>query len=188
MNARARDPTFEPGDAVFYRNPATCSGLSQKLSMRLDPYCRVIEQTGPMNFRIRHKITRIEHLVHAKYLRACNIQDVWADTPADSESGSDDANGVAHDDIASDFLEERRKERLQAPKISFVHMLPLRASLSPFYFLRSLFCRSDRIRTTSTAFMQHFSSAIRSVFYTATRCFHVLQLLASDNYRRFIAV
>ena len=107
LNARARDPTFEPGDAVFYRNPATCSGLSQKLSMRLDPYCRVIEQTGPMNFRIRHKITRIEHLVHAKYLRACNIQDVWADTPADSESGSDDANGVAHDDIASDFLEER---------------------------------------------------------------------------------
>ena len=75
--------------------------------MRLDPYCRVIEQTGPMNFRIRHKITRIEHLVHAKYLRACNIQDVWADTPADSESGSDDANGVAHDNIASDFLEER---------------------------------------------------------------------------------
>ena len=107
LNARARDPTFKPGDAVFYRNPATRSGLSQKLSMRWDPYYRVIEQTGPVNFRIRHQTTGTEHLGHAKYLRACNIQDVLADTPADSESGSDDANGVAHDDIDSDFLEER---------------------------------------------------------------------------------
>ena len=31
----------------------------------------------------------------------------WADTPADSESGSNDANGVAHDYISSDFLEGR---------------------------------------------------------------------------------
>ena len=107
MNARALDPTFKPGDAVFYRNPATRSGLSQKLSMRRDPYYRVIEQTAPVNFRIRHETTGTEHLVHGKYFRAGNIQDILANTPADSESGSDVANGVAHDDISSDFLEER---------------------------------------------------------------------------------
>ena len=70
-------------------------------------YYGVIEQTSPVNFRIRHQTTGTEHLVHAKYLRARNIQDVWADTPADSESGSNDANGVAHDYISSDFLEGR---------------------------------------------------------------------------------
>ena len=58
LNACVCDPTFEPGDAVFYRNPATRSSLSQKLPMRWDPYYRVIEQTGPVNFRIRPQTTK----------------------------------------------------------------------------------------------------------------------------------
>ena len=81
--------------------------IATQLLALVCPYYRVIEQTGSSKLSHSPPTTGIEHLVHAKYLRACNIQDVWADTPAESESGSDDANGVAHDDIASDVLEER---------------------------------------------------------------------------------
>ena len=47
-------------------------------------------------FAFAPKLRRTEHLVHVKYLHDCNIQDVWAD----SESNSDNADGVAYDDVA----------------------------------------------------------------------------------------
>ena len=45
LNRRARNANFEPGDAVFYLDPTVRSGLSSKLSMRWNPYYRVVEQS-----------------------------------------------------------------------------------------------------------------------------------------------
>ena len=45
--------------------------------MRWNPYYRVVEQTGPVNFRIRHQTTGADHVVHAKFLRRCNPEEVW---------------------------------------------------------------------------------------------------------------
>ena len=38
LNARARNPTFQLGDAVFYCNPPTSSGLRQKISIRWESH------------------------------------------------------------------------------------------------------------------------------------------------------
>ena len=98
LNRRARNANFEPGDAVFYLDPTVRSGLSNKLSMRWNPYYRVVEQTGPVNFRIRHQTTGADLVVHAKFLRRCNPEEVW-----DNAHDVQESTSVSDSDSDADF-------------------------------------------------------------------------------------
>ena len=66
--------------------------------MRWNPYYRVVEQTGPVNFRIRHQITGADHVVHAKFLRKCNPEEVW-----DNAHDVQESTSVSDSDSDADF-------------------------------------------------------------------------------------
>ena len=55
-------------------------------------------QTGPVNFRIRHQITGADHVVHAKFLRKCNPEEVW-----DNAHDVQESNSVSDSDSDADF-------------------------------------------------------------------------------------
>ena len=74
---KAETLTFEPGDPVFYHDPAIRQGQPDKLQLKWKPYYRVIEKVGPVNYRIRHQLTNKCKLVHVNRLHAAHIEDNW---------------------------------------------------------------------------------------------------------------
>ncbi|KAK6174069.1 hypothetical protein SNE40_017414 [Patella caerulea] len=74
---RAKIGNFEIGDPVFYFNPARSKGTSSKLHLKWHPFYRIIEQTSPVNFKIRHQVTGKTKLVLSENLRPAHPDDSW---------------------------------------------------------------------------------------------------------------
>ena len=77
LNAQATTQKYEAGDAVFYYDPTTTPGHSDKLTLHWKPYYRIVEQLSPVNFRIRHQLTGKAKVVHAENLQLAFPEEVW---------------------------------------------------------------------------------------------------------------
>ena len=69
--SKTKDVKFEVGDLVYYKN----HHRRGKLDVRWRPYYVVIENTGPVSYRIRDQLTGSVTKVHAEHLRAASIEE-----------------------------------------------------------------------------------------------------------------
>jgi hypothetical protein len=74
---RAVERKFEPGDAVYLYDGTVKPGNTAKLSSPWKPYYRIIEQTSPVNFRIRSQLTGKTKIVHVNILKAAYPDETW---------------------------------------------------------------------------------------------------------------
>lgn len=77
INAKAREKSFEPGDAVYNYNHATKHGESSKLKMKWLPFYRIVEQKSPVTYLIKHQKTGLSKTVHVNDLQLANPQETW---------------------------------------------------------------------------------------------------------------
>ena len=94
LGKKASLHNFEIGDAVFYLDRAPKSGECAKWSLKWRPFYRIIERTGPVNYRIKNQLTGNERLVHSEYLRPALPEQVWdveRDKPEHLDQGMRDA-------------------------------------------------------------------------------------------------
>ena len=77
LNKRATTHKFEAGDAVFYYDPTTTPGHSDKLTLHWKPHYRIVEQLSPVNFRIRQQVTGKSKVVHAENLQPAFPEMAW---------------------------------------------------------------------------------------------------------------
>ena len=68
---------FEPGDAVFYYNPNQMPGESSKLRLKWSPFYRILEQTSPVNYKIKHQLSGLTKIVHVNHLKHSNPDACW---------------------------------------------------------------------------------------------------------------
>ena len=76
-NRNASCTVFTAGDAVYYRDKTSRPGISLKLQPRWVPFYRVIEQTGPVNYRIKHQVSGISKIVHVDNLMRAFPEENW---------------------------------------------------------------------------------------------------------------
>ena len=76
-NQNASKTVLTAGDAVYYRDRTYQPGISTKLQPKWAPFYRVVEQTGPVNFRIRHQFTNASKVVHVDNLMRAYPEDCW---------------------------------------------------------------------------------------------------------------
>lgn len=76
-NKDTKLPEFHVGDPVYYFRPALKKGVSSKFTTGWQPYYRVVEQTSPVNFRIRCQVTGDTRIVHAENLRMADPDSAW---------------------------------------------------------------------------------------------------------------
>ena len=76
-NERSKLSDYCPGDPVYYKDRTYIPGTSAKLQQRWAPFYRVIEQTGPVNYRIRHQTTGSSKVVHADDLKRAFPEESW---------------------------------------------------------------------------------------------------------------
>ena len=69
--SKTKDVKFEVGDLVYYKN----HHKRGKLDMRWRPYYVVIENTGPVSYRISDQLTGSVTKVHAEHLRAASVEE-----------------------------------------------------------------------------------------------------------------
>ena len=69
--SKTKDVKFEVGDLVYNKN----HHKRGKLDMRWRPYYVVIENTGPVSYRIRDQLTCSVTKAHAEHLRAASIEE-----------------------------------------------------------------------------------------------------------------
>ena len=70
-NRNAKDVIFPIGDPVYYRNHTRKSKLDRKWKT----YFRIIEQTSPVTYIIKHQLNGSTTKVHAQHLRLANVND-----------------------------------------------------------------------------------------------------------------
>ena len=76
-NQKAEKCNYKVGDAVYYHDKTVVPGTSSKLTSSWKPYYRIVEQTSPVNFIIRHQMTGQSKLVHAEKLHPAHPDSVW---------------------------------------------------------------------------------------------------------------
>lgn len=69
----SKDEHLKVGDPVYVRNHRRTSKLDNKWT----PYYRIIEQTGPVSFKVRNQLTGEVTKAHARHLRLANV-DEWS--------------------------------------------------------------------------------------------------------------
>ena len=74
---RAVDRQFEPGDAVYLYDGTVKPGNTAKLTSPWRPYYRIVEQTSPVNYRIRSQPTGKTRIVHVNLLKAAHPDETW---------------------------------------------------------------------------------------------------------------
>lgn len=74
---RAVDRQFEPGDAVYLYDATVKSGSTKKLTSPWRPFYRIIEQTSPVNYRIKSQPTGKTKIVHVNMLKAAHPDETW---------------------------------------------------------------------------------------------------------------
>lgn len=68
-NKKTRERNFVLGDLVYLKDLSSTIGVSKKLAKRWKGPYRVIEITGPVNYRIRKVNSREEQVVHVNRLK-----------------------------------------------------------------------------------------------------------------------
>jgi transposase InsO family protein len=78
-NKNSKQETFSPGDAVHYYDISYSQNQEQtpKLQSKWKPFWRIVEQTGPVNYKIRHQVTGVTKNVHQKDLKKVDPSDCW---------------------------------------------------------------------------------------------------------------
>jgi hypothetical protein len=78
-NKNSKQETFSPGDAVHYYDISYSQHMEQtpKLQSKWKPFWRIVEQTGPVNYKIRHQVTGVTKNVHQKDLKKVDPSDCW---------------------------------------------------------------------------------------------------------------
>ena len=97
-------PKFEVGDKVLYANLKSEPGLSRKLLKHWQPYFRVLEQTSPVNFMIKHIPTGTVKKVHATHLRKVPGDTDWDKIftePADFITAGEESKLHNHESMPS---------------------------------------------------------------------------------------
>ena len=77
FNEKASKCEYQVGDPIYYLNRANQPGTSTKFNLPWQPFYRIVEQTSPVNYRIRHQPTGKTKVVHAENIRAANPQAIW---------------------------------------------------------------------------------------------------------------
>ena len=77
LNKRAKLQDFNVGDTVFYLDKSSKPNECAKFALKWKPFYRVIEKTGPVNYRIKDQLSGKERVVHAQYLSPAHPDQVW---------------------------------------------------------------------------------------------------------------
>ncbi|KAK3108120.1 hypothetical protein FSP39_001638 [Pinctada imbricata] len=76
---KSKEENFQIGDPVYLRNHRR----NNKLDIKWKPYFRIIDQTGPLSFKVKNQLDGTTTKTHARHLRQAKI-DEWK-VPRDSE-------------------------------------------------------------------------------------------------------
>ena len=77
IDRKATNAVFEPGDKVFYYNPAVTPGESRKLNSPWKPYYCVVERISPVLYKIRNQLTGLAKVVHGENLQPTHPNNSW---------------------------------------------------------------------------------------------------------------
>jgi len=67
----SKDESFQIGDPVYLRNHSRTSKLDNKWTS----YYRIIEQNGPVSFRVKNQLTGTTTKAQARHLRMANLEE-----------------------------------------------------------------------------------------------------------------
>ena len=77
IDRKATNAVFEPGDKVFYYNPAVTPGEFRKLNSPWKPYYCVVERISPVLYKIRNQLTGLAKVVHGENLQPAHPDNSW---------------------------------------------------------------------------------------------------------------
>ena len=103
LNVKTSLPQFKVGDPVFYFDKVVRPGETAKFSLLWKPHYRIVEQTSPVNFRIKDQMTGKHKLVHAENIKLAHPEQIW-DAPRETPE---------HVDRDFEDLERRAPTRVQ---------------------------------------------------------------------------
>ena len=136
VDRTAKEETIQVGDPVYLRNHRRKSKLDNKWT----PYYRVVEQTGPVSFKVRNQLTGDVTKAHARHLRLANLDEwslpkenlgrplrksTYVVPPEESEDDSD----VQEEPALEKVIKRTRKERSDSEDEDDIPLMELRKRL-----------------------------------------------------------